>query len=309
MARVALDRRRQLLDGTFATARAALALVRRFGDLDGDGLQEYRTRSPDGYYNQGWKDAGDAIVAADGALGRSRWRPSSCRATSTRRASRWPSCSRSGATTTPPPERRDRREAARELVERRFCVEDEGFYALALDGDKRPLTSISSNPGHLLWCGLPTAARAAAAAKRLLQPDSFSGWGLRTLSSEHPAYNPLSYQHGSVWPHDTVIAAAGLFRYGLRQQGATLVRAMLDAADAFEDDRLPELFCGFDRSGGPPVPYAEANSPTGLGGGGADARRATAARTRARRAARPLLPVPLAAGVAAATRSRRDSCR
>ena len=158
-------------------------------------------------------------------------------------------------------QQRDRARELAELVERHFFVTHENFYALALDGDKRPLASISSNPGHLLWCGLPTAARAEATAKRMLQPDLYSGWGLRTLSSEHPAYNPLSYQRGSVWPHDTVIAAAGLFRYGHHQQGATVLRAALDAAAAFEDDRLPELFCGFDRSGGSPVPYAEANSP------------------------------------------------
>jgi glycogen debranching enzyme len=94
-----------------------------------------------------------------------------------------------------------------------------------------------------------------------MQPDLFSGWGLRTLSTEHVSYNPLSYQRGSVWPHDTMLAAAGLLRYGLRDQGATLLRAVLDAACAFEDDRLPELFCGFDRQSGPPVPYAEANVP------------------------------------------------
>lgn len=89
----------------------------------------------------------------------------------------------------------------------------------------------------------------------------FSGWGLRTLSSSHPAYNPMSYQRGSVWPHDTALAAAGMWRYGQREAASTLLRAILDAAAAFEEDRLPELFCGLDRAHGLPVPYAEANSP------------------------------------------------
>jgi glycogen debranching enzyme len=89
----------------------------------------------------------------------------------------------------------------------------------------------------------------------------FTGWGLRTLSAHNPAYNPLSYQRGSVWPHDTTLAAAGLWRYGLRDQASELMRAVLEAACAFEGDRLPELFCGFDRRHGMPVPYEEANVP------------------------------------------------
>ena len=156
------------------------------------------------------------------------------------------------------------RAAARELralVEDRFWLDGKGFYAMALDGGKRPVESIGSNPGHLLWTGLPSRERAEAVAQRLLEPDLFTGWGLRTLSSEHARYNPLSYQRGSVWPHDTALAAAGLWRYGNRDEAATLPQAILEAACVFEDDRLPELFCGFDRSIGAPVPYREANVP------------------------------------------------
>jgi glycogen debranching enzyme len=140
-------------------------------------------------------------------------------------------------------------------------LEEEGFYAFALDGKKRQVVSIASNPAHLLWCGLPTQKRAAMVAQRLLKPDLFSGWGLRTLSSENPAYNPLSYQRGSVWPHDTLLAAAGLWRYSHYEEASTLIRAILEAAGAFEDARLPELFCGLPRSHDLPVPYAQANIP------------------------------------------------
>ena len=132
---------------------------------------------------------------------------------------------------------------------------------MALDGRKHLVTSISSNPGHLLWCGLPDSRRAARVAARLIEPDLLSGWGLRTLSARHQAYNPLSYQLGSVWPHDTALAAAGLWRYGYYDEASQLLQALLEAAVAFEEDRLPELFCGFDRSHGLPVPYEEANSP------------------------------------------------
>jgi glycogen debranching enzyme len=149
----------------------------------------------------------------------------------------------------------------RSLVEERYWLPDLDFYAMALDGRKRPVASIGSNAGQLLWTGLPGSARAEAVARRLLKSDLFTGWGLRTLSSDHPRYNPLSYQRGSVWPHDTVLAAGGLWRYGMRQEAACLIRGILEAASALEDDRLPELFCGFTRVPGPPVPYREANIP------------------------------------------------
>jgi glycogen debranching enzyme len=132
---------------------------------------------------------------------------------------------------------------------------------MALDGEKRPVESNGSNPGQLMWMGLPDPRRARATAARLLQADLFTGWGLRTLSSSHPSYNPLSYQRGSVWPHDTILAAAGMYRYGLVDDAEVLVRSVLEAATAFENDRLPELFAGFDRSEGPPVPYLKANVP------------------------------------------------
>lgn len=140
-------------------------------------------------------------------------------------------------------------------------MEEQRFYAMALDGQKRRVASLSSNPGYLLWCGLPNSRRAAAVAARLLEPDLFSGWGLRTLSSKHPVYDPLSCQTGSVWPHDTALAAAGLWRYGRYEEASRLLQAVLESAEAFEEDRLPELFCGLDRSHGLPVPYEEANSP------------------------------------------------
>jgi glycogen debranching enzyme len=251
----------QLLDDHIDTACAALQWCDRHGDLDGDGLQEYRTRSDDGYYNQGWKDAHDAIVTDDGANGALPLATVELQGYLYAARLAMAELLEALGDSAGARDQRRRAETLAELVDRRFFDERAGFYALALDGSKRPLLSAGSNQGHLLWCGLPTPEHAEAVARRLLQRDLFSGWGLRTLSSEHPAYNPLSYQRGSVWPHDTMIAAAGLFRYGHREQGAALLRAVLDAAGAFEDDRLPELFCGFERTSGAPVPYAEANTP------------------------------------------------
>jgi glycogen debranching enzyme len=254
-------RKRSLLDDHLETARAALRWCDEAGDRDGDELQEYATRSSRGYYNQGWKDAGDAVVHDDGRIAEVPL--ATVELQGYLFAARLAMAELLDITGDGSQAERLRR-AARDMrarVEERFWMEEHGFYALALDRDKRQVASVSSNPGHLLWCGLPGRARASRVAERLLRPDLFSGWGLRTLSTENPAYNPLSYQRGSVWPFDTALAAAGLFRYGLREEASTLLRSILEAATAFEKDSLPELFCGIDRARGLPVPYERANRP------------------------------------------------
>lgn len=250
-----------LLKDYFDAAWEALRWCDNYGDLDHDGLQEYMTRSPKGYRNQGWKDSGDAIVDK---LGRQRKLPLA----TVELQGYWYAaklamaeiCEALGRAQ----DARELRSSAavlRQLVEDRFWIEDLGFYALALDGDKQWVDAISSNPAHLLWCGLPSVERATRVARRLLEPDLFSGWGIRTLSASNPAYNPLSYQLGSVWPHDTLIASAGLWRYGFREEASRLIHGILTAAERFDDYRLPELFCGFDSDCGFPVPYEQANIP------------------------------------------------
>lgn len=242
-------------------ALRALQWCDELGDRDGDGLQEYGTRSARGYYNQGWKDAEDAIVHEDGPVASLPLATIELQGYlyAARLAIAELLDDRGDATGA------DRlRDGARELrrrVEETYWMEEQQFYALALDGHKRPVTSIASNPGHLLWTGLPQSERAHAVIRRLMASDMSSGWGLRTLSSRHTRYNPLSYQRGSVWPHDTALAAAGMARFGFREDAAALIKGTLEAACALEDARLPELFCGFDRSLGPPVPYSEANIP------------------------------------------------
>lgn len=251
----------ELVSRHIDAAMRGLEWCERHGDLDGDGLQEYATRSRKGYRNQGWKDAGDAIVDAAGR------QPDVPLATVELQAylyaARLAVADLLDLLRQPKEAQEQRRKAhaLRQLVEARYWLEEAQFYALALDGSKRCVDAIASNAGHLLWCGMPRADRAAAVARRLLADDMFSGWGLRTLSSGNPAYNPLSYQRGSVWPFDTVLAAAGLFRYGEREAAFRLMRGLLEAAQSFESSRLPELFGGFPRSRGVPVPYQEANIP------------------------------------------------
>jgi glycogen debranching enzyme len=157
---------------------------------------------------------------------------------------------------------RDDAQRLADLIEERFWWPEQGTYFLGLDGDKQPIRTVASNPGHLLWAQAIAPGRAAQVAARLLAPDMWSGWGIRTLSSEHVSYNPMSYQLGSVWPHDNACIIAGFCHYGLDEQAAQVAAGMTDATTCFSMHQPPELFAGFARSdGGFPVPYVDANSP------------------------------------------------
>jgi glycogen debranching enzyme len=255
---------RDALEAVRPHVERALAWIDTDGDRDGDGLQEYATRAREGgYYNQGWKDSGEAIVDAQGELAKlpialcehqgyvvaakRAWARTLEEAYGEKRAAR-----------------RLRTQADRlaELIETRFWWEAEGSYYLGLDGEKRPLESVASNPGHLLGAEAIVPERAGQVAQRLLAEDMWSGWGIRTLSERHPAYNPFSYQCGSVWPHDNAIIAAGLRRYGLDEEAARVARAIFDAAERFQNMRLPELFAGLPRDpAGFPIQYLGANVP------------------------------------------------
>jgi glycogen debranching enzyme len=143
-----------------------------------------------------------------------------------------------------------------------FWDDQTGFYALALDGDKKPVMTVASNPGHCLWSGIVPRERAARVVDRLMQPDMWCGWGVRTLSSRHPAFNPFSYQNGSVWPHDNGLIALGMKRYGFAAQAGEVARAICAAASFFMSNRLPELFAGIDRGDVSfPLRYLGANVP------------------------------------------------
>jgi len=260
---------RKDLDAVRPHVERALAWIDRDGDVDGDGLQEYATRSPDGYYNQGWKDSGDAIVSGDGSLAKLPIALCEHQGLVVAAKRAWAEVAETAFG--------DRRLAVRlrsdadrlaGAIEERFWWEEEGTYYLGLDGDKRPIDSVSSNPGHLLWQEAVDPERAARVVRRLMAEDMWSGWGIRTLSSEHIAYDPLSYQRGSVWPHDNAIAAAGFRAYGFDDEAATVASGIFDAASRFASERLPELFAGLTRdSGAFPVQYLGANVPQGWSSG------------------------------------------
>ena len=142
-----------------------------------------------------------------------------------------------------------------------FWLGRRGFYALALDGQKRPVDTLASNVGHLLWSGIVPAARAEILVRRLLGKDMFSGWGIRTMSTRERPYSPLRYHDGTVWPHDTAIVAEGMRRYGFRDEASRVAHALLDAARRL-DHRLPEVFAGFARDPAEvPVDYPGAMTP------------------------------------------------
>jgi glycogen debranching enzyme len=138
----------------------------------------------------------------------------------------------------------------------------EQCYAVALDGQKRQVDSIASNQGHLLWAGLPDQEHAQAVVERLMAPDSFSGWGIRTMATSMARYNPVGYHTGSVWPHDTALIAAGFRRYGCDREATALANGLIDASHWFDNHALPELFGGYDRAETPfPIDYPVACAP------------------------------------------------
>ena len=156
---------------------------------------------------------------------------------------------------------RDKADRLRRRFNEDFWLEDQGTYALGLDAEKRPIDAVTSNAGHCLWAGIADADKAAQVATRLMAPDVFSGWGVRTLASTMKAYNPVSYHNGSVWPHDNALCAAGLARYGHLDAAHRIIDAQLAVA-SLASGQLPELFAGFDREAIPvPAAYPASCSP------------------------------------------------
>lgn len=251
-----------LLARHLATAERCLHWIDHYGDRDGDGFQEYQTRSSAGYENQGWKDAGDAILYPDGRPVKG---PKALCELQGYVFDAWLRMAEIFGARGDGARAAELRRKAADLYRRfneTFWDEEAGFYALALDGDKQPVMSVASNPGHCLWSGIVPPDRARRVVDRLMQPDLWSGWGIRTLSSRHRAFNPFSYQNGSVWPHDNSIIALGMKRYGFIREMHRVSRAICDAASYFASNRLPELFAGIDRSEVPfPLRYVGANVP------------------------------------------------
>ncbi len=237
----------QLVQDMLPHAYRALDWIDHYGDLDGDGFIEYQRRSPRGLANQGWKDSWDAILHRDGEVAKPPIALSEVQGYVYEAKYRMASLLRAfGDTKTAEKLKKEAAEMARRF-EKAFWMPGRGFYALALDGGKRKVEVISSNPGHLLFTRMLAQERARAVCERFMRPDMFSGWGWRTLSQEEGVFNPLSYHRGSVWPHDNSIVAHGMALYEFRDPANTIFEALFSAALNFRDYRLPELFCGIER--------------------------------------------------------------
>jgi glycogen debranching enzyme len=248
--------------------KGAATWLETFGDSNGDGLIDYARAAETGLSNQGWKDSYDSVFHRDGRFPKgpialvevqgytyAAWRAMAGIAGRLGEAGAedWTA----------------RALHVRQTVEDRFWMEEEGYYGIAIDGDGTLCPPLTSNAGHLMFCGLPSPERAERVIRRLAGADFRTGWGLRTLARGEARYNPMSYHNGSIWPHDTAICIAGMARYGERDRVGELLRDLLSAASHM-DMRLPELFCGFPRRAGePPVPYPVSCSPQAWAAGSA----------------------------------------
>jgi glycogen debranching enzyme len=241
---------------------AALAWIDNYGDKDGDGFVEYLRRSKRGLINQGWKDSYNAVAHANGEMA------SGPIALVEVQAYVYYAKKRMSRVFSDLGNKDLAKKLAREAEELRekfnqwFWMEDKQYYAMALDGKKNQVRSITSNPGQCLWSGIVDEDKAEKVMRHLMAPDLFSGWGIRTVSKSAKIYNPMSYHNGSVWPHDNGIIVRGLKRYGFKEQAEIVATGMFEAAIHYPYYRLPELFCGFTRRGNNwPVEYPVACSP------------------------------------------------
>jgi glycogen debranching enzyme len=261
---------RALLERHLETAEGCLSWIDNYGDRDGDGFQEYQTRSPVGYENMNWKDSGDSVVYPDGSLVKG---PKALCELQGYVYNAWVRMAEVFDALGKPDRARALRAKAAALFgqfNEAFWDEELGFYAYALDGEKRKVLTVASNAGHCLWSGIVPTERAKKMVERLMAPDMWTGWGIRTLSANHPAFNPYNYQTGSVWPHDNAIIAMGFKLYGFGAEAARIAHDISTAASHFLLNQLPELYTAFERDETTfPVQYIGANVPQAWAAGSA----------------------------------------
>ncbi len=242
--------------------RKALEWIDAYGDRDGDGYVEYHKESTGGLANQAWKDSGDAVSHVDGTLARSPMAMAEVQGYAYDARLRAAELLEVLGERETAQKLKDRAMALKAAFHRDFWSEERQYFAMALDGQKNRVETVTSNPGHCLWSGLLEPERAALVKEVLTSQEMFSGWGIRTMSTVEARYNPVSYHNGSVWPHDNSLMALGLKRYGFDDAVNQVATGLLLAATHFEYHRLPELFCGFPAAGEPaPVSYPTACSP------------------------------------------------
>jgi glycogen debranching enzyme len=261
---------REFLEQLWPQIELALRWINEFGDMDGDGFVEYAQHSSKGLVQQGWKDSNDSVFHADGTLAEAPI--ALCEVQGYVYAAKLAAARLSQALGDKSKSKviEFQAEKLREKFEEAFWCDDLSTYAMALDGHKKPCRVRTSNAGHCLFAGIASLDRAPLVAETLLDADSFSGWGVRTLAAGQARYNPLSYHNGSVWPHDNSLIASGLAKYECKDKAGRILLGLLDASRWADLGRLPELFCGLDRRFGKgPTLYPVACSPQAWAAGSA----------------------------------------
>jgi glycogen debranching enzyme len=244
-------------------AMRALRWIDEHGDRDGDGFVEYEKRSERGLDNQSWKDSGDSQRFADGRIATGPIAPAEVQGYVYDAKKRIAELAREVWRDRPLAERLDKEaDALRKRFDKAYWLDERGgYYALALDGKKKPVDSMCSNMGHLLWSGIVPSPRVDAVVDALMGDPLWSGWGVRTMSTADRGYSPLSYHNGTVWPHDNSLIASGLMRYARWSEAYRIVRRMIEAAGHFGHE-LPEVFSGLPRTQTPfPIAYPTAARP------------------------------------------------
>src|SRR5882762_2892979 len=253
---------RALIERHLPNAEACLTWIDKYGDRDGDGFQEYQTRSAAGYENMAWKDSGDSVMYPDGTLVRGPKALCELQGYVYDAWLRMAEIYNELGNKRRADALRKKAAALFKKFNEAFWDENSGFYAFALDGDKNKVLTVASNPGHCLWSGIVPRDRAKRVVDRLMAPDMWTGWGIRTLSAGNPAFNPYNYQTGSVWPHDNAIIAMGFKLYGFGAEAAQIAYDVSIAASHFLLNQLPELYTASERSESNfPVQYLGANVP------------------------------------------------
>jgi glycogen debranching enzyme len=251
-----------LVRGLMPNAERALEWIARYGDQDGDGFVEYARTSAKGLVNQGWKDSGDGVPFPDGTLPEPPIALVEVQGYVYDAKLRMAELYRHLGQSDRAAALRKEASELRNRIRSAYWMDKPGMFAIALDGAKRPIPTATTNAGHLLWSRVPTPEMARRLTARFLQPDFFSGWGVRTLSSSHAAFNPMSYHDGSIWPHDNAILVLGMALNGHARAALPIVHALYEAGVHTDFQRLPELYCGMSRQRATrPVNYPVSCSP------------------------------------------------
>jgi glycogen debranching enzyme/glycosyltransferase involved in cell wall biosynthesis len=252
----------ELISSIWPNILKAINWIDMYGDIDKDGFVEYQHKSVNGLANQGWKDSHDSIFHKNGEFAKPP--VALCEVQGYVYAAKMHAASIARSLGHPEKEKKWQMEAAELKVNfnKKFWDREMNCYAMALDGDKKPCKVVSSNAGQTLFTGIADKDKAAKIVRRMLSPDMFSGWGIRTLSTREARYNPMSYHNGSVWPHDVALIAKGMAEYGFQRQAAKLLESLFEASLYTNLQTLPELFCGFGkREDEGPTAYPVACSP------------------------------------------------